>query len=50
MNKLIKWINFWLVPINATQNEATIRIFEVGLCIGMIIGAIGFVVYLILVN
>ena len=47
MNKILKWVNYWLVPINATQDEANKRIFEVGTCIGMIIGL---VIYLSFVN
>jgi len=36
MPKLLKWINYWLVPINATPKERLLRIGEVGFCIGMI--------------
>ena len=50
MKKMLKWINYWLVPINATQDEANKRIFEIGMCIGMIIGTIGFMICLSLVT
>ncbi len=44
MKKLLQWINYWLVPINATEQERLNRIREVGFCIGIIIGFIGWVV------
>ena len=43
MKKLLQWINYWLVPINATEQERLNRIREVGFCIGIIIGFIGFI-------
>ena len=43
-NKLLRYINYWLVPVNATDKERLTRIFEVGMCIGMIMTFFGYVI------
>jgi len=36
LDKLILWINEWLVPIDATEKQRNDRLWEVGASIGMI--------------
>jgi CBS-domain-containing membrane protein len=38
--RFVNWIIYWLVPLNCTTTQINHRLFEVGACIGIIIGCI----------
>ena len=47
MDRFVNWINYWLVPVNATERERNHRLFEVGMSIGILL--VGSVAILIII-
>jgi len=47
ITKLLNFINYWLVPPNATPEERLRKIEDVGLSIGLIIGFIFIIIYIL---
>jgi hypothetical protein len=45
---ILKFINYWLVPHNYSKQERLKRVFEVGVCIGMLMSFIAFMGYLLI--
>jgi hypothetical protein len=45
-DRFVKWLVYWIIPINATPEQVNNKLFEIGLGIGFMLGFVLIVFYI----